>query len=98
MRYATIDELPVTLRETLPREVQEAYLDAYNRAWEMAHVSGNQALSRESVAHQIAWDAINREFVHDEKTGRWYREGEELMQEETGDHRGVWQRIKSLVR
>lgn len=95
MIYTMTSELPSTIREVLPIEAQELYIQAYNEAMAMKLSETDHALPRDSMAHQLAWDAVTREFVRDEQTGQWHREGEEpvLMVEE---HRGLLQRLRGL--
>lgn len=97
MYYTDKSELPATIREALPEAAQEVYIAAYRAAWEMQPAGPQtQTLSRESVAHQLAWDAVNREFVHDVKKGRWYRKGEALLEEEEVEEKGWLQTLKRL--
>jgi cation transport regulator len=96
MFYTDINKLPSTIRETLPVEAQELYMEAYNAAWELQPAEGHHGLSPESVAHQIAWDAVNREYVHDLKLGKWYRKGEIPVDEEEVKKEGWWEKMKKL--
>ena len=93
--YATINDLPATIRDVLPPAAQELYLEIYNEAMSMEFHTGTQSMSRESMAHQLAWDAVMREFVHDDRSGQWYRKGEEPVEEEQ-EHKGIMERIRNI--
>jgi cation transport regulator len=93
MSYQSRDELPETIRDILPPEVQDVYIDAYNTAWDVYEDSSTQTLDRESVAHRVAWDAVNREFVHNTQRGIWYRVGEEPAEEEK---QGFFAKLKGM--
>lgn len=93
--YASINELPATIRDVLPPAAQELYLEIYNEALSMELHTDAQTMSRESMAHQLAWDAVMREFVHDDKSGQWYRKGEEPAEGEQ-EHKGIFERIRSI--
>jgi cation transport regulator len=60
MRYRTIQELPAGIKYTLPPEIQEAYLRAYNKAWQdfRGEPDGPE---REAAAHQLALKAIEQD-------------------------------------
>ena len=64
MPYQKVGDLPVSVREHLPKHAQEIYLAAYNNAWdEYAH--------DEARAHQVAWTAVKQSYEKDEKSGEW---------------------------
>jgi cation transport regulator ChaB len=77
MKYTSIRELPVTVRTVLPEEAQALYLKAYTEGWDTYDEETSSELSRESVAHRQGWVAVEREFVQEERSGKWYRRGEE---------------------
>ncbi len=93
--YSSTRELPATIRDVLPEAAQEIYLKAYNEALQMQPANDSQMLSPESMAHQMAWNVVTKEFVHDERTARWYRKGEIPVEEEV-EHKGLLQRLKAL--
>ncbi len=58
MPWASIDDLPETLRERLPAHAQEIFLAAFNAAWRQhAHEPDVEA-----TAHRIAWAAVKRHY------------------------------------
>ena len=94
MVYKDRTDLPLTIQETLPPSAQDVYIEAYNAALEL--VSPEGSLAPESAAHQVAWDAVTREFVHDDKSGKWYRKGEEPGPEEEQPATNLFQKIKNI--
>jgi cation transport regulator len=64
MPYATLKELPESVREHLPKHAQKIYQAAYNNAWE-------EYGHDEARAHRVAWGAVERKYEKDESTGRW---------------------------
>jgi cation transport regulator len=93
MSYQSRDELPEIIRDILSPEAQDVYIDAYNAAWQTYEESTVQTLDRQSVAHRVAWDAVNREFVHDTQRGIWYRVGEEPVEEE---QKGFFEKLRGM--
>ncbi len=85
MVYESKSDLPDTLREILPEEAQESYLQAYRASYENYEESQGGELDRESVAHRDAWAMMKRDFVEDEETGKWYRKGEVPEEDEDED-------------
>lgn len=65
MPYDRIDQLPPSLRETMPERALEAYRRAFNRAWERSSDPDVRrgAATREEVAHRAAWEAAQREVA-----------------------------------
>lgn len=76
MRYESIDDIPETLQDVLPKEAQEIYLDTYQHAWDGYSEDEGGELSRDGVAHRQAMHAVRQEFVQ-HKDGQWHRIGEE---------------------
>lgn len=93
MKYETTKDLSPTIRDVLPEDAQQLYLDAYNRAWEEYDQDTAIGQSRETLAHQQGWMAVRHEYVQDQGTGLWHRKGETVVKEEP---KGLWAKIKSL--
>lgn len=74
MPYKSLDELPRSVREHLPRHAQEIYRAAYNSAWDeyKAPQDRRGEESREQAAHRVAWAAVEHKYQKDEKTGAWH--------------------------
>ncbi|MFP4344320.1 MAG: ChaB family protein [Anaerolineales bacterium] len=77
MRYESLDDLPDTIRDVLPEEAQELYLEAYQKAWDAYKPEIGGDLGQAGMAHRDAWHVVKKEYVQDEKKGDWYRKGEE---------------------
>lgn len=58
MPYATIDDLPDSVRDHLPTHARAIYLAAFNNAWRQ-HASDPD---REAIVHRIAWSAVKRSY------------------------------------
>ncbi|NBD36839.1 MAG: cation transport regulator ChaB [Chloroflexi bacterium] len=82
MRYEKIEDLPESLRNDLPDEAQEIYLEAYQKSWDSFKEEMGGDLGQEAVAHRDAMHAVKQEFVEDKEKGLWYRKGEEPEEEE----------------
>ena len=80
--YESKSDLPQTLREYLPEDLQEIYLEAYQKSWEGYEEFRGGEAGQEAVAHRDAMMAVQREHVYHEETGTWYRKGEEPEEEE----------------
>lgn len=59
MPYATIADLPESLRRHLPDHAQDIYRAAFNHAY-AAHADDPR---REEAAHRIAWAAVKRSYL-----------------------------------
>lgn len=84
--YESIEELPSTVKDVLPKEAQEIYLEAFNKSWESYEDAEWNDMSQDAVANRDGWTAVRREFVKDEETGEWFAEAEapEDVEEEEG--------------
>lgn len=73
MPYASIDDLPKSVREHLPRAAQEIYLGAFNSAWDEYASAGKRrgGATREATAHRVAWAAVKLKYV--KRADRWVR-------------------------
>jgi cation transport regulator ChaB len=98
MKYKGILELPDAVRTILPEEAQALYVEGYNRGWDMYDEETSSELSRSSVAHREGWAAVQREFVQDEGTGKWYRRGEEPERPESRESAGLLGTVRTFFR
>ena len=64
MPYADNDDLPPSVRASLPPHAQDIYREAFNHAWE--RYGGD-----EGVAFRVAWAAVKR--TYEKRGGRWVR-------------------------
>jgi cation transport regulator len=64
MPYKSINELPDSVKDNVPKHAKEIYKEAYNSAWE-------QYDHDEERAHRVAWAAVKNDYEKDEESGRW---------------------------
>jgi len=73
MPYDTLDDLPKSVKNNLPKHAQKIYLEAFNRAWEdyknPEDRRGNA--SREEIAYRVAWTAVKKKY--EKKDDKWVR-------------------------
>jgi cation transport regulator len=81
MKYEIRADLPHTLREVLPEEAQDVYLEAYAAAWKDYDPGIQRTLDHEAIAHRDAWETVLKEFEQDSETGEWRRRGEKRVEE-----------------
>jgi cation transport regulator len=76
MPYDKPDDLPDSVRNSLPKHAQEIYMKAFNSAWAQYEDPEERRddASREETAHRVAWAAVKQSF---EKSAdeRWERRG-----------------------
>lgn len=75
MPYDSLNELPESVRDNLPKHAQEIYKEAFNNAWDQYKDPEDRRgdASREETAHRVAWDAVKQEYEKDEQSGKWHR-------------------------
>ena len=93
MRYENRSDLPQTLRDVLPERGQDIDLEAYQKAWD-TYAEGTGYLSRDVLAHQQGWTALQHEYVQDQGTGKWYRIGQAPTEEEK--RRGLLAKLRAI--
>ncbi len=92
MRYESLDDLPDTIRDVLPEEAQEVYLEAYQDSWDHYEPDKGGDMGQAGWAHRDAWHAVKEEYVEDEKSGKWYPKGE-LPEEDEEEDEGFFDEI-----
>ena len=55
MPYASIEDLPLSIRAHLPEHAQEIYVSAFNHAW--LEYRDREPAQVEETAHRVAWSA-----------------------------------------
>jgi cation transport regulator len=73
MPYKSINELPESVKDSLPKKAQEIYKEAYNNAWDQYDKPSERRgdASREETAHKVAWSAVKKKY---EKRGsKWVK-------------------------
>lgn len=79
--YKTIDDLPMPIKETMPREAQEIYLNAHQRFWREEEVEEARIQNKVERVHRSAMDIVKGKYEQDEDTGYW-RPREDLLEED----------------
>jgi cation transport regulator len=73
MPYDSKEELPESIRDSLPARAQESYREACNSAWEQyvdpEDHHGEQ--SREKTAHRVAWSVFKSAYEKEKEPGHW---------------------------
>ena len=71
--YDKIQELPDSVKNSLPEHAQEIYMKAFNSAWDdYADPEDRRGdASREEAAHRVAWGAVKQSYEKDEESGEW---------------------------
>lgn len=73
MPYSSIEDLPDSVRDNLPKHAQQIYKEAFNSAWD-AYKDPDQRrgdASREETAHRVAWAAVKQKYEKGEDE-RWH--------------------------
>lgn len=73
MPYQTVDDLPDSVRSSLPRHAQEIYKEAFNHAFDEYAQRGPEG--REETAHKVAWSAVKKKYRKDQASGKWHAAG-----------------------
>lgn len=60
MPYASNDDLPASIRVSLPPHAQDIFRATFNNAWER-HADAPDRV--EEIAHRIAWAAVKRRYM-----------------------------------
>ena len=73
MPYSSKSDLPGNVRNVLPAQAQEIYVEPFNSAWDQYDRPEERRgdSSREETAHRVAWAAVKNKYEKDEQTGRW---------------------------
>lgn len=71
MPYDTLQELPESVRDNLPKHAQEIYRSAFNSAWKQYDQPGErrEGRSRDETAHAVAWAAVKEKY--EKKGDKW---------------------------
>ena len=72
MPYDSVDDLPASVRDNLPKHAREVYLAAFNDAWDEYKDAEDWkgGASREEGAHKVAWSAVKHKYEK-KKDGNW---------------------------
>jgi cation transport regulator len=72
MPYKSVDELPDSVKDNVPKHAQEIYKEAFNSAWEQYDDPEERRgdASREETAHRVAWSAVKKQYEKGDD-GKW---------------------------
>lgn len=73
MPYHSIDDLPGSVRNVLPKHAQEIYRSSFNNAHKEYFSKKNRRNPEEdldSVCHKVAWSAVKAKY-HKDKDENW---------------------------
>ncbi|NNF63451.1 MAG: ChaB family protein [Acidimicrobiia bacterium] len=65
MPYDSINDLPESVKDSVPQHAQEIYKEAFNSAWQ-------QYDEDESRAHATAWSAVKNDYEKG-ADGTWHK-------------------------
>ena len=74
MPYKTTEDLPDTVKGSLPSHASEIFLSAYNNAYENYKDPDDRKSgdSREEVAFKVAWSAVKRDYFKGDDD-KWHK-------------------------
>ncbi|MCC8378101.1 MAG: ChaB family protein [Rickettsia endosymbiont of Graphium doson] len=72
MPYKNNTDLPDSVKNHLPKHAQDIYREAFNHAFEQykSPEKRRDNDSRETVAHKVAWSAVEKKYHKNDK-GNW---------------------------
>lgn len=72
MPFSSLEDLPESVKDSLPHHGQEIYLEAFNSAWDQYDEphERKQGRDREQTAHAVAWAAVKKVYKR-VKQGEW---------------------------
>ena len=75
MPYKTINELPESVQNVLPKHAQDVYKEAFDSAYEQydkpQERRGDE--SREETAHKVAWSAVKKAGYSKGNDEKWHK-------------------------
>jgi cation transport regulator len=73
MPYSSINELPESVKNVLPKHAQDIYKEAFNSAFEEYKNPEDRRddTDREEVSHRVAWSAVKKKYQKGED-GAWH--------------------------
>lgn len=75
MPYNKLAELPQNVKNVLPKHGQEIYQAAFNNACKTYQDKKKRQTdeSLETIAHKVAWAAVEEKYHKDQKSGKWHK-------------------------
>ena len=74
MPYKSRNELPDSVKDSLPAHAQDIYKEAFNNAYKQYKEKKDRRddASREEVAHRVAWNAVKQKYEKG-SNGKWHK-------------------------
>ena len=74
MPFETLNDLPESVKDSLPKHGQEIYLAAFNSAYDLYDEPHERkgGRDREETAHAVAWAAVKKMYKR-VKQGEWVK-------------------------
>lgn len=94
MRYESKDDLSPVLRETLPEQAQDLYIEGYQKAWDDYDEEQGGDLGRAGYAHLQGINAVELEYT--KVNNVWYHKGEEPENGEEKEGESLLEKIKGV--
>ncbi|HEY1085605.1 MAG TPA: ChaB family protein [Candidatus Saccharimonadales bacterium] len=75
MPYKSINELPDSVKDNLPKHAQEIYKEAFNSAYDQYDRPEERraGADREETAHKVAWSAVKKAGYEKAEDGDWHK-------------------------
>ena len=76
MPYNTINDLPGSVQDALPKHAQDIYKEAFNSSYEQYKDSKDRRgdEDRETVAHKVAWSAVKKAGYSKGADDKWHKD------------------------
>ncbi|MGH8273867.1 MAG: ChaB family protein [Gammaproteobacteria bacterium] len=73
MPYKSINELPSSVKDNMPKHAQEIYKETFNDAWKQYKDPDKRKgdADRDETAHKVAWSAVKEKYKKG-KDDRWH--------------------------
>lgn len=75
MPYKSINELPESVRNVLPKHAQEIYKEAFDSAYQEYDKPSERRgdADREETAHKVAWSAVKKAGYQKGDDEKWHK-------------------------
>lgn len=75
MPYTSINELPESVKNVLPKHTQEIYKEAFNSAYDQYAKPEERRgdADREETAHRVAWAAVKKAGYEKGNDDKWHQ-------------------------
>lgn len=76
MPYKTINDLPDSVQDVLPKHAQDIYKEAFNSSYQQYQDSQDRRgdETQETVAHKVAWSAVKKAGYSKGDDYKWHKD------------------------